>query len=344
MKKRRIISACILCLLLLMSTAGCGVSKEESSPGYISPQFCGSLQVQNGKLCDQEGTPIQLKGVSTHAVTRTEPFLNEDLIREMREDWGVNVLRLSMYVLAQDGYTKSEYYRDKNIELVKKGIELATANDLYALVDWHVLEDQNPLTYQNEALEFFDLIADEYADSPNVLYEICNEPNNTEWSDIKSYADAVIPVIRSHNPDAVIICGTPAWSQGVDQALADPLDYENVMYTLHYYSATHKDELRDRMISCAEAGLPIFVTEYGVCASSGGFPRDLEEADRWMDALDQYGISSCIWCLAKNGEACCLLSPQTTKTSEITEEDFNETGTWFYQMMQNYKENITNKK
>lgn len=58
----------------------------------------------------------------------------------------------------------------------------------------------------------------------NVIYEICNEPNNgTSWKEIKSYARSVISTIRKNDKKAVIVVGTPTWSQDVDQAAADPI-------------------------------------------------------------------------------------------------------------------------
>jgi aryl-phospho-beta-D-glucosidase BglC (GH1 family) len=58
-----------------------------------------------------------------------------------------------------------------------------------------------------------------YADHQNVLYEICNEPNGSaNWQDVKTYASAVIPVIRRHAPNAVILVGSPTWSQDMPPA------------------------------------------------------------------------------------------------------------------------------
>lgn len=304
---------------------------------YISPSHTGKLKVANGTLCDQEGNPVQLAGLSTHAITRCDGFLNEDFFKEMRVDWGVNVVRLAMYTAEMDGYNKSDYYKQKNTELVQKGVELASKYDLYAIVDWHILSDKTPLQFKNEALAFFDQMSRDYKDHNNVIYEICNEPNNTPWADIKAYANEVIPVIRANDPDALIICGTPEWSQRVDEALADPLEFDNVMYTLHFYSASHKEELRNRMVECSKAGLPIFVTEYGVTASNGSFPRDLEEADLWMQALNENNISHCMWGISRNGEACNVFSPQAKKYKGFTEEDYNETGVWFMDMIASYK-------
>ncbi|MDO4976105.1 MAG: glycoside hydrolase family 5 protein [Eubacteriales bacterium] len=330
----------LLCMLLILALYGCG--SNGSGDGYISPNNCGKLKVENGTLCDHKGNPVQLKGVSTSSITRVEKFLNPELFEEMRNDWGVNVIRLCMYVSAMDGYTKNDYYKETNTQLVKNGVALAKEADLYAIIDWHVLDEKTPLRYVKEAKEFFDMMSKEYKDETHVIYEICNEPNETSWSEIKEYANQVIPIIRANDPDALIICGTPDWSQGVDQALEDPLDFENVMYTLHFYAASHKEELRERMVKCSEAGLPIFVTEYGVTANTGGFPRDFDSSDLWMKAMDEHNISNCIWNLSKNGEACVLIKKGTLEYNGFTEEDMTETGEWFLDMMKKYKEHNGN--
>ena len=70
----------------------------------------------------------------------------------------------------------------------------------------------------------------------NVIYEICNEPNGgTSWSTIKKYAEKIIKGIRTYDKKAVILVGTPNWSQDVDQAALSPVSKKyrkNVMYTL----------------------------------------------------------------------------------------------------------------
>ena len=148
---------------------------------------------------------------------------------------------------------------------------------MYAIIDWHILSDGNPQTHQSEAKTFFSEMSKEFAKNTNVLYEICNEPNgNTSWSQIKSYAQEVIPAIRKNDPDAVILVGTPNWSQYVDQAAADPIrGYDNIMYTLHFYADTHRDSLQSTMVSALSKGLPIFVSEYGICDASGPAERPM---------------------------------------------------------------------
>lgn len=79
--------------------------------------------------------------------------------------------------------------------------------------------------------------------------------------DVKSYAEDVIPVIRKNAKDAIIIVGTPTWSQDVDLVAKDPITgQENICYTCHFYAATHKDNIRDKVKAAHEAGLCVFIS------------------------------------------------------------------------------------
>lgn len=343
--------------VMLLSACGHGSGKQIENPGvkdgelfskvmtekYVSPKNNGKLHVDGAKLCDESGQPVRLCGLSTHGIMRVTPYINKDMFLQMRNEWGVNVLRLAMYIQSNDGYAYSESNKNKNTETMEKAVQLATDCDMYAIIDWHILDDKTPMKHIEKAKEFFDKMSRQYADYTNIIYEICNEPNGTEWSEIKEYANQIIPIIRANDPDSVIICGTPEWSQRVDEALADPLDFDNVMYTLHFYAASHKEELRDRMTECADKGLPVFVTEYGITKDSGGMPRDPDEANIWMDTLEKYGISSCMWSFSKTAEACCMINNKSLANKNLSEADFTETGTWFVNMIIQYKNKIMGK-
>lgn len=308
--------------------------KTEKTPGIASPSRCGVLQVKGTALTDQDGNPVQLRGISTHGLAWFPGYVNEDCFRELREDWQANVIRLAMYTAENGGYC-TDGDKDKLKKLVQDGVAYATENDMYVIIDWHVLSDQNPITYIDESKNFFREMSALYADHNNVIYEICNEPNGgTGWQDIKSYAEAVIPVIRENDENAVILVGTPNWSQYVDQAAADPITgYSNIMYTLHFYAATHTDWLRETMTKAVNAGLPIFVSEYGICDASGNGAIDETQADKWVDAMDTLGISYVAWSLSNKNETASLISSSCSKTSGFTESDLSDSGKWLYHML-----------
>ena len=344
---KKVLSVLLAGLLLMSVWAGCAKAPETtggetaSSPqwndGRARPSACGRLQVVDGKLCDQNGEPVMLRGVSFNGLITSESFLNEQLFSELARDDGVNLVRLAMYTYGVGivGYcTKGD--KDRHKQDIEKGVELARANDMYVLIDWHILSDGDPNTYLDQSKAFFAEMAEKYSGCDNVLYEICNEPNGVHWPAVKRYAEEVIPVIREKDPKSVIIVGNPDWSKDLYSVAADPLAFDNVLYTLHFYSASHGQNFRDMTEELSRKGLPIFVSEFGVTAASGGMPRDLESADRWIVLLEQENISYCLWAFAKVSEACSTIRFNVPKYSGCVEEDYTQTGLWILETLQKH--------
>ena len=236
------------------------------------PSTNGKLHVQGIDLYDEGGNPVILRGASTHGLAWFPQFVNHKLFKQLSSEWNANLIRLAMY---SNDYVHGD--RKKNLEILHKGIEYAIANDMYVIVDWHILEDNNPHENLAEAIGFFNQIAKEYANVPNVIFEICNEPNgDCTWEDIKEYASIIIPVIRRHSPAALILIGTPNYDREIQYAAKDPVNFENVMYTFHFYATSHKDEFRAKLREVVGQGTPIFVSESGLCEETGDGKIDFE--------------------------------------------------------------------
>lgn len=288
----------------------------------------GALHVENGKLTDADGNTVQLYGMSTHGIAWFPQYINYDSFRTLRDDWNTNCIRLAMYTAEYGGYCAGGD-KEQLKQLVRDGVSYATELGMYVIVDWHILSDCDPNQNKDEAIAFFREMSEAFADNDNVLYEICNEPNSgTSWDSIKSYAEEVIPVIREQKPDAVILVGTPTWSQEIDKAAVSPLTFDNVMYTLHFYAGTHKDDLRNRLETCAQNNLPVFVSEFGMCDASGNGANDFDSTTKWLDLLNKYQISFCCWNLANKDESSSVFKAASTALSDWTDEDFNESGRW----------------
>ena len=297
------------------------------------PSTAGALQVVGSQLCDAAGNPVQLRGVSTHGLAWFPQYVNDDFFQELRQDWGANVVRLAMYTAESGGYC-TDGDPTALRQLVLDGVDYASDADLYAIVDWHVLSDQSPLVHADAAEAFFADMSAQLADRDNVLYEICNEPNGSAtWDDVVSYANRVIPAIRANDPDAVVIVGTPEWSQRVDQAAASPLDFDNVLYALHFYAATHQQDLRDRMAAAVGAGLPVFVSEFGICDASGNGAVDYESADAWVRLMDSLNVSFVCWNLSNKNETSALFLPDCERTSGFAESDLSDEGRWLREVL-----------
>ena len=306
------------------------VPQAPSDPKGTTPvSQHGQLSVKNGQLVDKSGKGYQLRGMSTHGLTWFPEFVNESAFKTLRDDWNTNVVRLAMYV---DEWGNGQCYmgnKSGSLELLEKGVDICIKLDMYVIIDWHVLNPGDPSKYTNEAKSFFETVSKRYAKYPNVIYEICNEPNGgASWSgNIKPYAEKIIPAIRKNAPNSVIIVGTPTWSQEIDKPLSDPLNYKNVMYAFHFYAATHAG-LRSNVENCVAQGLPVFVSEFGTCDASGGGANDFNETQKWLSYFDKQGISYCNWSICNKDETCSVLRPGTSANGNWSESDLTENGKW----------------
>lgn len=298
---------------------------NESSPYAVH----GKLAVTSSGIVDEHGDAFQLKGVSTHGITWFPEYVNLDTFRYLEENWDANVIRLAMYTDTGDAYGYCSGGDKDEIEaLIDTGVSAATELGMYVIIDWHILNDGNPNTYLAEAKSFFEKMSKKYAGYGNVIYEIANEPNSgTTWAEVKSYAEEIIGIIRAYAPDAVIIVGTPTWCQDIDSAAADPLDqFSNIIYSVHFYAGTHKETLRSKIQAAIEAGLPVIISEFGLCDASGSGAIDYEQSDAWFDLIGKYNLSYVGWNLSNKAETSSLISSSCSKISGFSDSELSDSG------------------
>ncbi|MBR1393098.1 MAG: glycoside hydrolase family 5 protein [Ruminococcus sp.] len=292
-------------------------------------QKYGRLKVCGDRLTGEKGETVRLFGMSTHGLAWQPKYVCRECFEALRDEMGCECIRLALYTHQYKGYC-TDGDKEELYALVKKGIDLAIELGIYVIADWHILMEESPLTYADEAERFFASLSAEYPGCPNLIYEICNEPNGVAtWEDIKAYAERIIPVIRANSPEAVVAVGTPEWAQRCELALADPLDFDNVIYTLHFYAATHGKFLRDRAEKCLEAGLPIFVTECSITEATGDGAPDMESAAKWAELLDLYQVGMIGWSLSAGFDQSSVFKQGCEKLSGWSDEDLKPTGKWF---------------
>ena len=316
--------AAALILALLLAAApltGCGQKKTLKK-----------LHVQDTYLADAKGNPVQLKGISTHGLAWFPQYVNKELFHELSTDWNCQIIRLAMYTMENMGYLNGGD-QEALKKLIDDGIRYCTEENMYAIIDWHILSDGNPNKHVDEAIEFFDEMSKKYADHDNVFYEICNEPNNCDWAKVKEYAEKVIPVIRKNAPDSIILVGTPSYSKLIMAPTYDMLDYDNILYVMHFYAQDHRSSNRRDLTDALAKGLPVFISEYGISDASGKGNANKEEGDLWMQVLDENHIGSVCWNLSNKDETCALIRPDVAKTSGFTKDDLTESGQWLYETL-----------
>ena len=322
--------------LLVLS---CGVDDRLMSvdrKGQTVVERFGQLRVEGTKLLDANGRTIQLRGISSFGLQYAGKYANEGVLRWLRDDWNMQIWRAAMY-LGEGGYIMNPVIKTK----VEDSVEAALKLGLYVLIDWHVHLDQDPRLYQRQSIEFFGEMARRYGSHPNVLYEICNEPNGSHvtWGEaIKPYAEAVIAEIRKYDPDNVIIVGTPTWSQDVDIAAADPIQgFDNIMYTLHFYAGTHGQELRDKAQKAVDLGLPLFVTECGTSRATGGGGVYEDKFMEWASFLKKHQISWINWSLTNKGEDSGILVMNADRDGKggWTDRELSPSGKFIRKILRN---------
>ncbi|GAA1636400.1 glycoside hydrolase family 5 protein [Actinoplanes couchii] len=264
----------------------------------------GQLEVCGVNLCNEAGDAVQLRGMSSHGLQFFPDCVNPGSLAAIRNDWNADFIRLSMY--AQEGglETDPEGFTAKVNGLVDE----ASALGLYVIVDFHVLTPGDPNQNLDLAKRFFADVTAAHADKTNVIYEIANEPNGVSWDGIKSYAEQVIPVIRKNAPDSVVLVGTRGFSSlgltdGADETeiLADPVRASNIMYTFHFYAASHGADRRT-VVARAAKKLPLFVSEFGTQTFTGDGGNDFTSTDAWLDLLKANKIGYAMWSLSDGRE------------------------------------------
>lgn len=298
-----------------------------SSPAAGGVQQNGWLRVDGVQLVNENGQPVVLRGMSSHGIQWFPQYTSYRSI-ENTAARGASVFRVAMYV-EQGGYMQ---HPDLMKQRVLEAVENAVKAGVYVIIDWHILEDGNPLTHADAAAAFFDEMSRRYAETPNVIYEICNEPNgNITWSgDVKPYAERMVRTIRANSPSGIILIGSPTWDQDVDQAAADPVAGTNLMYTLHFYAGTHHQALREKADRALALGAPIFVSEWGTSAADGSGGVFFESSDQWLRWMDEHSISWCNWSLCDKDETSAALRPGTPADIVWTNDNLSASGRYVF--------------
>jgi len=322
----------LLCLVLALALVLTGVMGGKRMASATPVSSNGRLQVKGKQIVNKKGKPFVIKGVSTHGIAWFPQYVNKKAFASLKKR-GVNTVRLAMYTEEYGGYCCSGKAKQRELKkLLDTGVQAAKDLGMYVIIDWHILSDGNPLKNKSQAKKFFKEIAAKYASCSNVLFEICNEPNGGEgsWTNIRKYAREMIKTIRKVNRKAIIIVGTPTWSQDVDVAAQKPLAGKNIVYAFHFYAATHREVLRRKLTAAVKKGLPVLVTEFGISEAIGNGTVSTSQGNRWMKLLNKYKIGRVCWNLSNKAENSALLKSSCRRTSGWKSSDFTKQGRWLW--------------
>ena len=247
------------------------------------------------------------------------------------------------------------YLDDKDLALkcFDSLAEGAIANGCYLIADWH-----SHLTHPEEAAEFFDYVSKKYADCPNIIYELFNEPvcfsfeenrsyadlGNPDamkayWQHLKAYSEKLIEIITANSHvHPLILVGCPSWDQRIDLPAEDPItSYDNVMYTVHFYAGTHKAELRSACDAALAKGTPIFISECAACDASGDGAIDAESWQEWSDWACSNGVSMVVWSVGDKNETCSIFTSEASSEGPWSDDVIKPWGKFILDWKENLK-------
>lgn len=294
----------------------------------------GVLKTNGSQIVGSQGDAVQVAGPSLYwSIWGGQNFYNKNVVNKVAKDWNASLIRAAIAVEFDGGYLKKP---EKQLEYAKAAVDAAIENGIYILVDWH---DHNANLHIPQAKEFFNEMAKTYKDTPNVIWEIWNEPDNENgtadngydtWDDIKNYADSIIPVIRKYSSNLIVV-GTPRWSSDPLSASKKPLEDSNVAYTLHFYAGSHGASVRSNAEKAMQNGVALFITEFGTTDASAGKEDGklyFNETKTWLDWADLKGISWANWSLSNINEPASELKPTAKKDGSWSDEDLSVSGLW----------------
>ncbi|WP_269223404.1 glycoside hydrolase family 5 protein [Flavobacterium sp. IMCC34518] len=301
-------------IILLLLALSCSMANAQ----FVKKH--GQLSVKGTQLVDKDQNPIVLRGVSLGWHSIWPRFYNQKTVDWLKKDFDCTIIRAAMGIeIGDHPYMKEPDFAKEKIESVIKG---AIKSDIYVIIDWH-----SHNVNLKEAKEYFDEISKKYGKYPNVIYEVFNEPDYETWPEVKAYAEEVIKVIRANDPDNIILVGCPKWDQDVNLPAADPIKgYSNLMYTMHFYAATHEKWLRDRTDEAIKSGLPIFVSESAGMEATGDGPMNYKAWQEYIDWMEERKLSWIVWSVSDKDETCSMLKKSASSEGNWKEDDLKESG------------------
>lgn len=294
---------------ILTFTAMASADALSAKPLRVGPvQNYGALGTSGSQIISlSTGKQVMLRGMSLYWSDATGiSYYTSTAVDWMAQTLGVDVFRFAMGIQYYNNDGKATEPLDESysymgspesyISKLDQLVEAAIKNDVYIIIDWH----SHRAEYETDsAKSFFSKISQKYANIPNVIYEIYNEPVKSSWSAIQTYANTVIPAIRA-NTQNLILVGTPNWSQ---MSSYGGLSYTNIAYVLHFYAGTHSvSTYGSRVTSAMNSGNAVFVSEWGTTAASGDGTPDASSTAEWISFMESNRISNCNWSFRKTTE------------------------------------------
>ena len=357
MKKRAVILLLFSCVYSFAAS-----TYADAVPLRVGPvSYYGALGTDGNKIIGQSNNKqAMLRGMSlfwSDAIGSS--YYNADVISWAVQNLGINVFRFAMGIqyYDSDGGTSNaidglrSYLGNPSgkISSLDAMVKTAIENDVYIIIDWHSHRAQYE---QSAALDFFTSMAERYKGIPNIIWEVYNEPINTDWGTIKNYATTVISGIRQNSSNLALV-GTSNWSQHPEEANTSAISATNVAYVFHFYAGSHSvGDFGGNITSALNAGHAVFISEWGTTDANGNGSVNSSETANWITFMENNKISNCNWSLRhatadSKTEASAMFDGSTVLTTQsaLSAASYTSSGTlaknYLTQHISNWSDSLT---
>lgn len=321
---------------------------------YISTEWNpvalhGKLRKLGNYLVDKNSANYQLRGIGTHALTQYSNLHTLDAFQCLKDN-GINCIRISVYLSdfsfkysdGQRYYGYISHPTETKAE-IEKIVNLCVQLGMYCILDWHTMSSEvtdGVIAYQTEAVDFFEYYAEKYANVPNVLYELQNEPYNASEGaegSLATYVKAEHDAILQYVDDPVMIVGSRGGAINRTVACIESVGIYDVFYSDHIYS----DDLSVYTFN-GYGNIPYIMTEWSNASEAGTATGDNPNVNGFMDRMYAKKISNCAWKFTDQTHVFSVLKNRGSINSPyyangFTTDDLTAWGTLFFANNRRYK-------
>jgi hypothetical protein len=251
--------------------------EEPSEPPVVTD---GWMYTEGNKVYESNATLWQGKGANLHdtrscwACSWSAPDVVEVKRRadELIDVWGASFVRLCLETDPTAGTQNKTVADDPEyLAHVRDVVDHIGAKGAKVLLSLWVSptfgNNGLPTTATNAVLE---VLAEEFKDTPYVMFGVCNEPQmNYDGSgdaNVHAVMTAAVEAIRAvedknNAPHHLIaVQGVGGWARRLDYYISNPIASDNVVYEVHVYDPEAKF---NEMVTVPAQTLPVVIGEFG---------------------------------------------------------------------------------
>lgn len=217
------------------------------------------LRVDGRSVVNEQNQKVVLQGVNIAdpAKLAYNDQWSERLFNEIAA-WGANTVRIPIHPMAWRREGQAWYF-----QRLDEAVRWANNNNLYIILDWHVIGNiqsnlyQHPMyeTTMDETRKFWQQVALRYRGVPTMaVYELYNEPTHNfigngaeslgkaNWQGLRDIHEELIDLIYVYDTSAIPLVSGFNWTYDLSFIPDQPVRREGIAYAIHPYPQKSKPD------------------------------------------------------------------------------------------------------